>query len=113
MLRACATAEQAGALSVAIVSTGFVHQADALAGALGIEGVAIVEYPGLVMMDSDAEFQAKVTEVVAPEVMAGFTRRIEQRYARRHEGVISREPTASTTARNRNRRTLPDVRQWS
>lgn len=78
MLRACATAEQTGVPSIAIVSTGFVHQAKGAAKALGIEGVAIVEYPGLIPMDSDEEFTAKMTDFVLPGVSAGFTRVIDR-----------------------------------
>jgi hypothetical protein len=82
VLRACATAEQTGVPSIAIVSTGFVHQANGAAKALGIEGVAIVEYPGLIPMDSDDEFTVKMHDVVVPGVLAGFTRVIDRDDAR-------------------------------
>lgn len=73
MLRACATAEHAGVPSVAIVSDAFARMAEAVARAIGIEGVPLAVYPGVILTDSDDAFIAKVRERLVPQLVAGLT----------------------------------------
>lgn len=58
--------------SVCIVTSGFIEQAQAIARALGNESVSIVEYPGVVMTQSDEEIVAVVSEI-APLVIEELT----------------------------------------
>ena len=53
MLRASAVAERAGVPSVSVISTGFLKQAAVIARGLGLPDLAIAEYPGVPMNDSD------------------------------------------------------------
>jgi hypothetical protein len=50
-MRACAIAEAAGVRALAVVSSGFVRQAQSLARSLGIAGVWVSEYPGVIPVD--------------------------------------------------------------
>jgi hypothetical protein len=74
VVRASVTAEKAGYPAVSIVLTGFLTQAKAVARALGIKNAALAEYPGIVSMDSKEELRRKVTDVLVPNIIAGFTR---------------------------------------
>ena len=71
-MRACAVAESAGVRAVAIVSSGFLRQAGFLARSLGIEGVPIAEYPGVVPTDADDVFEAKVRADVVAGLVSGL-----------------------------------------
>jgi hypothetical protein len=68
-MRACRAAEKAGVPAVAVVSTGFLRQARATARALGIEGVRIAEYPGIVPVDSLPVLEEKVRTAVVPSIL--------------------------------------------
>lgn len=72
-MRASAAAEKAGIDSVSIVASGFVQQAHAVAKALGMENLAIAEYPGVIMIDSKEELRRKVEEVLIESVIKGLT----------------------------------------
>ncbi|MBI2907893.1 MAG: hypothetical protein HYX92_09580 [Chloroflexi bacterium] len=74
MVRAAAAAEKAGVRSVSIVSEGFIRQAHAIAQALGLQDLAIAEYPGVPMVDSKEVLQKKVSETLVKEVIAGLTK---------------------------------------
>jgi hypothetical protein len=69
VLRACAVAEGAGVRALAIVSSGFLRQAGFLARSLGIEGVPLAEYPGVIPTDADDVFEEKVRAVVVPSLV--------------------------------------------
>lgn len=71
-MRACSVAERAGVSSYAIVSTGFLKQARAIARAVGISSAWIAEYPGVVPNDSAEVVERKVLEHVLPSLLQGF-----------------------------------------
>ena len=71
-MRACAIAEAAGVRSLAVVSSGFVRQARALARSLGIGGVWVSEYPGVVPTDPPDVLEEKVRTVLVPSLVAGL-----------------------------------------
>ncbi|MFC2001018.1 hypothetical protein ACFLUZ_00750 [Chloroflexota bacterium] len=71
-MRASAIAEKAGIPSVSIVATGFLQQARAIARALGMPDLAIVEYPGVPAIDSKEEFQKKVEGVIVSNIIEGL-----------------------------------------
>ena len=72
MVRASAAAEKAGVRAVSIVATGFLRQAAAIARTLGVENMAVAEYPGVPMVDSREEMRRKVEEVLAANVVRGL-----------------------------------------
>ena len=74
MLRAARAAEQIGIPSATIVSTGFLRQAASTARALGIEGARIVEYPGVIPMDTTEQLETKVAGVVLDGIVEGLAR---------------------------------------
>jgi hypothetical protein len=71
-MRACAIAEAAGVRALAVVSSGFVRQAQSLARSLGIAGVWVSEYPGVIPVDSTEELGDKVRTVLVPSLLAGL-----------------------------------------
>jgi len=71
VVRASVAAEKAGIRSVSIVASGFVQQARSIARALGVQDLAIAEYPGVIMTDGPAEFQRKV-EGMVEQVVEGL-----------------------------------------
>ncbi|MBI2906635.1 MAG: hypothetical protein HYX92_03145 [Chloroflexi bacterium] len=73
MVRASAVAEKAGVTSVSIVASGFMRQGGAVAKALGVENLALAEYPGLPMIDSKEELRRKVEDVLVGNVVRGLT----------------------------------------
>jgi len=60
VLRAARIAEENGVPAATIVVTGFLYQAAVTAKALGSPDLGIVEYPGLIPLDSTAELEEKV-----------------------------------------------------
>lgn len=72
-MRASAIAEKAGICSAALVASGFVRQAHAIAKALGAENIAVAEYPGVPMTDSKDELRKKVEEQILDSVVRGLT----------------------------------------
>lgn len=71
-MRACAAAEKEGVPAVAVISTGFVRQARAIARATGIPWVPIAEYPGTIPIDSPETRAEKSRGVVATAVIDGL-----------------------------------------
>jgi hypothetical protein len=74
VIRSALVLEGAGIPSVAVVSSGFVKQARAVAKALGMGGVPIAEYPGVIPFDSTEEFAAKTRDALVPGVLDGLAR---------------------------------------
>lgn len=71
-MRACAIAEAAGVRAVAVVSSGFVRQARSLARSLGIGGIWVSEYPGVIPIDPTDVLEEKVRTVLVPSLLAGL-----------------------------------------
>ncbi len=69
MLRATKAVEDAGVPAVAIVSAGFMAQARAIKKALGAPDLQIAEYPGVIPLDSQEQFTAKVRNDVLRVVL--------------------------------------------
>jgi len=44
---------------------------------MGIKNIALAEYPGIVAMDIKEELRRKVTEILVKNIIAGFTRQVE------------------------------------
>ena len=76
MLRASAVAERAGVPTVSIIATGFLKQAVIVARGLGFPDMAIAEYPGVPMNDSDEEFRRKVDEEIYPKIVDGLSKSV-------------------------------------
>jgi hypothetical protein len=76
VLRACKVAEDAGVPAFAIITEGFLRQAKATAGPLGVPDVWIAPYPGVMTMDSPEETRDKVHEVLIPSLVEGMTARV-------------------------------------
>jgi hypothetical protein len=72
VLRAARAAEQVGIPAATIVSTGFLRQAASTARALGVEGTRIIEYPGVIPMDTTEQLEAKVIGVVLDGIVDGL-----------------------------------------
>lgn len=72
-MRASSVAEKAGVPAVSVVATGFLRQAQAIAKALGAEGMAIAEYPGVPLTDSREELRNKVEQSIIEDVIKGLT----------------------------------------
>jgi len=72
VLRANAAVEAAGIPSVAIVSQAFLGMAKVLRKTLGVEGLPLAVYPGVIPADPDDVFDEKVRETVLPEILAGL-----------------------------------------
>ena len=72
MLRACVAIERAGVPTVAIVSTEFEVMAGMIADALGVAGIPLAVYPGVMLTDSDTTFESKVDAEVVPALLAGL-----------------------------------------
>jgi hypothetical protein len=69
VLRATKAAEETGVPAACIVATGFLRQAEVTAKALGSPGLRIVEYPGVIPLDSEEQLQEKVRLHVLPGVL--------------------------------------------
>jgi hypothetical protein len=78
VLRASAVAERAGVPTVSVISTGFLKQAALIARSLGLPDMAIAEYPGVPMNDSDEVFRRKVEENIYPSVVDGLMKTISR-----------------------------------
>ena len=77
-MRASIAVERAGYPSSSIVLTGFIQQGKAIARALGMPQLAIAEYPGVIMMDSNEEVRKKVESVLVDRIIEGLGRPIEK-----------------------------------
>jgi hypothetical protein len=74
VLRACVAIERAGVPTVALVSNEFAVMAGMVAGALGISGIPLSVYPGVIMTDSTATFAQNVADHMVPAMLDGLTR---------------------------------------
>jgi hypothetical protein len=72
VLRAARAAEQVGIPAATIVSTGFLRQAASTARALGIEGTCVVEYPGVIPMDTTPQLEDKIVGPVLSAILEGL-----------------------------------------
>jgi hypothetical protein len=72
VLRASAVAEQIGVPTVSIIGSAFMKQAALVSRGLGVP-LAIAEYPGAPMVDSDEELRAKVERNLLPAIIKGLT----------------------------------------
>jgi hypothetical protein len=72
VLRACVAIERAGVPTVALVSNEFAVMATMIAGALGITGIPLSVYPGVIMTDSRATFDRNVVEHMVPTLFDGL-----------------------------------------
>jgi len=72
-VRASVAAEDAGVPTASIVLTGFLGQADAVATSEGMANLAIAEYPGVLITDSDDTLKNKVEEVLSNNIVQGLT----------------------------------------
>ena len=80
MLRAAALVERLGIPTASIIGSGFFQQADLVARGLGLP-LALAEYPGTPMVDSEAELRRKVDETLAPGIIRGLMQGAEKRAA--------------------------------
>ena len=69
MSRAYLAAEQGGARAVAITQTSFMGMQRATGRAIGVQDIAIAEYPGVITIDAQDEFERKVREHLFPALM--------------------------------------------
>lgn len=87
-MRACGAAESAGVPAIAIIASGFLGQARAIARPLGLTEVPLCEYPGVPALDAGDELLSKVRTSLAPSVVDALTR------ARREPEIESADPSA-------------------
>lgn len=73
VMRAAAAIETHGVPAVVIGSSGFTGMGQIIARTLGVEGLPIAEYPGVILTDDDATFDRKVQETLVPQIVAGLT----------------------------------------
>jgi hypothetical protein len=66
-------AEDAGVPTASIVITGFLGQADAVATSEGMANLAIAEYPGVPITDSDDTLKSKVNDVLSNNIIRALT----------------------------------------
>jgi hypothetical protein len=78
VVRASVTAEKAGFPAVSIASTGFLGQAQAVGQALGIQSVAVAEYPGVIATDSDDDVVRKAREILVNNVISAMGKEVKQ-----------------------------------
>ena len=69
MSRAYLAAEQGGVRAVAITQTSFMGMQRATGKAIGVQDIAIAEYPGVITIDAQDEFERKVRENLFPALM--------------------------------------------
>ncbi|MBI2909311.1 MAG: hypothetical protein HYX92_16830 [Chloroflexi bacterium] len=74
-MRASAAVERAGVPTVSIVASGFIRQAHAIAKGLGVENLAVAEYPGHPMVDSKEELGRKVRGPILENIIKGLATR--------------------------------------
>jgi hypothetical protein len=72
VMRASAVVEKAGVPAVAIAATSFIPMGRLIGKSLGIPHVDIAEYPGVILVDSEDIFSAKVRSSVLPGVLGGL-----------------------------------------
>jgi hypothetical protein len=57
--------------------TGFLGQGKVVAQALGIQNIALAEYPGIPTMDSKDDLSKKVTDILVKNIITGFSRQVK------------------------------------
>ena len=72
-MRASAAVEKAGIPTVSLVCDGFLGQATAIVGGLGMTDLALARVPGHVDSQSDAELSANVLETTVPDIVHALT----------------------------------------
>ena len=72
-MRASVAAEDAGVPTASIVITGFLGQADAVATSEGMANLAIAEYPGVPITDSDDTLKNNVKDVLSNNIIRALT----------------------------------------
>ena len=72
-------AERVGIPTASVVATAFLKQAEAISSALSEKPLHVVEYPGVVMTDSDDVFRDKVIGMVDAIVAALTARPADER----------------------------------
>jgi hypothetical protein len=77
VLRASIAAEKAGVPSVSLVTSGFMRQAVTTARALGSPDLSLVEYPGVIPLDSAEQLEEKVRTVVLDAVISSLGLAVE------------------------------------
>ncbi|MDO8673717.1 MAG: hypothetical protein Q7O66_20085 [Dehalococcoidia bacterium] len=77
MVRASVVAERAGVRSVSVVSSSFLAQGRLVAKALGYSSLPLAEYPGVIMLDDEADFRKKVDEGLVDRIIEGFASTVE------------------------------------
>ncbi len=75
MLRVSVAAEKAGVPAVSIVASPFLPIAKAVAKGLGVEDPVIAEYPGVPMLDTEAQLHDHVVEQLLPRIVEGLSKR--------------------------------------
>jgi len=84
--------EAAGARPVAIAATAFMAMQRATCRGLGLADVAIAEYPGVITVDSEETFAARVHEHVYPGFMARLAERMRDGGPARVARVVEPAP---------------------
>ncbi|MBI2863786.1 MAG: hypothetical protein HYX94_04410 [Chloroflexi bacterium] len=77
MVRASITAEKAGVRSVSVVSSSFMAQGRMVARALGFSSLPLAEYPGVIMLDEEAEFRKKIEGGLVDRIVEGLASDVE------------------------------------
>ena len=77
MLRAAAAVERQGIPSVSVISSGFLKQAAVIAKGLGLPDMAIAEFPGVPMTQSQAVLREQVVTLLLPRIIAGLSKPIQ------------------------------------
>jgi hypothetical protein len=72
VLRACAAIERSGVPTVAITSTEFAGMGAMIAKLMGVEGVPIAVYPGIILNDAPDLFAERVDTHVVPALLDGL-----------------------------------------
>jgi hypothetical protein len=115
-MRVSRIAEGEGIPAVALVSTGFLGQARLMAKALGVENATIVEYPGVIPMDTPETLAEKVSTTIIANVVAGLGANAAAAAAPMSDAALPAEPDPAAVVM---RGSLDDVlehfheRQWT
>lgn len=72
-MRASVAAERAGFPTASIVLTGFLGMAEAIATSEGMSNLALAEYPGVILTDSDETVKNKVEKVLVDNIIKSLT----------------------------------------
>jgi hypothetical protein len=72
VLRACAAIERSGVPAVAITSTEFAGMGRIIARLVGVPGIPLAVYPGVILNDALPTFDRKVDEHVIPALFEGL-----------------------------------------